>query len=217
MTAKNSNPEHHAIIAHFVQQCEIKTYPAKTTLIHLGQMNETLFYIIKGSVVVASEDNEGKELVLAYLSKNDFFGEIGFFDNLDARLVNVRTRVESKIAQIDHKKFQNLLQNENQKYAASIMYMLTEQMANRLLTTNRNFRDLAFMDAEKRIIRTLLDLCKEPDAMTHPDGMQLHISRQEIGHIVGCSRELVGRVLKELEQKKMISGHGKTIVVFGTR
>jgi CRP/FNR family cyclic AMP-dependent transcriptional regulator len=53
--------------------------------------------------------------------------------------------------------------------------------------------------------------------MTHPDGMQLHISRQEIGRIVGCSREMAGRVLKELERKKLIQSHGKTIIVFGTR
>ena len=47
--------------------------------------------------------------------------------------------------------------------------------------------------------------------------MQLRITRQEIGRIVGCSREMAGRVLKELEQKGLISAHGKTIIVFGTR
>ncbi len=57
----------------------------------------------------------------------------------------------------------------------------------------------------------------KPDAMTHPDGMQLYISRQEIGRIVGCSREVVGRVLKEMEENHLITAHGKTIVVFGTR
>jgi CRP/FNR family transcriptional regulator, cyclic AMP receptor protein len=47
--------------------------------------------------------------------------------------------------------------------------------------------------------------------------MQLYITRQEIGRIVGCSREMAGRVLKELQTKNLISAHGKTIVVFGTR
>ena len=56
-----------------------------------------------------------------------------------------------------------------------------------------------------------------PDAMTHPDGMQIKITRQEIGQIVGCSRETVGRILKMLEEQELISAHGKTIVVFGTR
>jgi CRP/FNR family cyclic AMP-dependent transcriptional regulator len=51
--------------------------------------------------------------------------------------------------------------------------------------------------------------------MTHPDGMQIRISRQEIGRIVGCSREMAGRVLKTLEEQGLISVAGKTIVVFG--
>ncbi|HAU02592.1 MAG TPA: transcriptional regulator Crp, partial [Porticoccaceae bacterium] len=77
--------------------------------------------------------------------------------------------------------------------------------------------DLAFLDVTGRVARTLLDLCKEPDAMTHPDGMQVKITRQEIGRIVGCSREMVGRVLKELEGQGLVSVAGKTMVVFGTR
>jgi CRP/FNR family cyclic AMP-dependent transcriptional regulator len=73
------------------------------------------------------------------------------------------------------------------------------------------------MDVSGRVARTLLDLCKEPDAMTHPDGMQIRITRQELGRIVGCSREMVGRVLKNLEDQHLISVAGKTIVVFGVR
>jgi CRP/FNR family cyclic AMP-dependent transcriptional regulator len=53
--------------------------------------------------------------------------------------------------------------------------------------------------------------------MTHPDGMQIKITRQEIGRIVDCSREMVGRVLKDLEERELVSVAGKTMVVFGTR
>ena len=45
------------------------------------------------------------------------------------------------------------------------------------------------MDVTGRVARTLLELTKEPDSMTHPDGMQIRITRQEIGRIVGCSRD----------------------------
>ncbi|MEG7214794.1 helix-turn-helix domain-containing protein, partial [Pseudomonas aeruginosa] len=65
--------------------------------------------------------------------------------------------------------------------------------------------------------RYMLDLCQQPDAMTHPDGMQIKITRQEIGRIVGCSREMVGRVLKSLEEQGLVHVKGKTMVVFGTR
>jgi CRP/FNR family cyclic AMP-dependent transcriptional regulator len=53
--------------------------------------------------------------------------------------------------------------------------------------------------------------------MTHPDGMQIKITRQELGKIVGCSREMAGRVLKALEEDGLVSVTGKTMVVFGAR
>ena len=62
-----------------------------------------------------------------------------------------------------------------------------------------------------------MEWCKEPDALTHPDGMQIKISRTELGKIVGCSREMVGRVMKNMEQQGLITAKGKTIVVFGAR
>ena len=77
--------------------------------------------------------------------------------------------------------------------------------------------DLAFLDVTGRVARTLLELTKQPDAMTHPDGMQIKITRQEIGRIVGCSREMVGRVLKTLVDQGLVSVKGKTMVVYGTR
>ena len=98
-----------------------------------------------------------------------------------------------------------------------VIFLIACQLASRLLKTNRRLRDLAFMDVSGRIARTLLDLCKEPDAMTHPDGMQIRVTRQELGRIVGCSREVVGRVLKSLAEQDLIFVKGKTIVVYGAR
>jgi len=85
------------------------------------------------------------------------------------------------------------------------------------LQTSRKVSHLAFFDVTGRVASTLLDLCEQPDAMTHPDGMQIRITRQEIGRIVGCSREMVGRVLKNLEAQGLISVKGKTMVIFGAR
>jgi CRP/FNR family cyclic AMP-dependent transcriptional regulator len=98
-----------------------------------------------------------------------------------------------------------------------MLFALARQMATRLRNTSRKVSDLAFLDVTGRVARTLLDLCKQPDAMTHPDGMQIKITRQEIGRIVGCSREMVGRVLKSLEEQGLITARGKTMVVFGAR
>ena len=73
------------------------------------------------------------------------------------------------------------------------------------------------MDVTNRIASTVVDLCQEPDAMSHPSGTQIRVSRQELARIVGCSREMAGRVLKQLEEQGMLHARGKTIVVFRDR
>jgi len=208
---------HQESLDQFLHLCHTRSYPAKATLIRPGDAGDKLLFIIEGSVSVSVDDDEGHELILAYLNKNDFIGEIGVFKGTEIRTVTVRTRSVCKLAEISYDRLKLALTKELRKYAPDILYLLGEQLSARLLITSRKYRDLAFMDVEGRIARTLLDLAKEPDAITHPDGMQLYITRQEIGRIVGCSREMAGRVLKELADKELISAHGKTIVVYGTR
>ncbi len=195
----------------FLDLCHKKRYPKRSVIIHAGDPPETLYYIIKGSVRVMIEDERGHEMVLAYLNKGDFFGEMGLFES-DQRSALVVAREDSEIAEMSYSKFRQLAQQDPQ-----ILFALSSQMAARLRHTSRKVINLAFLDVTGRIAHTLLDLAQQPDAMTHPDGMQIRITRQEIAKIVGCSREMAGRVLKDLEEQGLIHARGKTIVVYGTR
>jgi len=124
----------------------------------------------------------------------------------------VVARAPCEIAEISYAQYRKLV-NEDPE----ILFMLSGQIFDRLIKTSQKVRDLIFLDVSGRIARTLLELSTQPDAMTHPEGMQIKITRQDIAKIVGCSREMAGRVLKELEEDGLISAHGKTIVVRGTR
>tara|TARA_R110001592_G_scaffold57536_15_gene174799 strand:+ start:1223 stop:1861 length:639 start_codon:yes stop_codon:yes gene_type:complete len=203
-----------ADLENFLSHCHRRRYPSKSTLIYAGDASDALYYITEGSVTVIIEDDEGREMIVAYLNKGDFFGEMGVFDEdiPVTRSALVKSRTECEIAEISYTKFREL----NKQYP-DILLALGKQMAKRLRLTTRKVGDLAFLDVTGRVARTLLDLCKQPDAMTHPDGMQIKITRQEIGRIVGCSREMVGRVLKTLEEQGLVQVKGKTMVVYGTR
>ena len=199
-------------IDRFLEHCHRRRYPSKSVIIYAGDAPDVLYYIVEGSVSVLIEDENGHEIVLAYLNKGDFFGEMGLFGEDSTRSAWVRTRTECELAEISYARFRQLSEEDPE-----IVFQLASQMAARLRHTSRKVGDLAFLDVTGRVARTLLDLCKQPDAMTHPDGMQIRITRQEIGRIVGCSREMVGRVLKDLEERGLITARGKTIVVFGAR
>src|SRR5882724_2887134 len=135
-------------INRFLSYCRIRTVPSKTVIIHAGDLPDILYYIISGSVEVMIEDEDGNEMVLAYLNKGQFFGEMGLFYEQPTRSAWVRTRQQSELAE-----------------------------------------------------------------MTHPEGMQIKGSRQELSRLVGCSREMAGRVLKVLEEQGLLRATGKTIVV----
>ena len=72
-------------INRFLSYCRIRAVPSKTVLIHAGDVPDVLYYVIKGSVEVLIEDEEGNEMVLAYLNKGQFFGEMGLFNEQPAR------------------------------------------------------------------------------------------------------------------------------------
>lgn len=205
---KEENPA----ITEFLTHCHKRKYPAKKTIINAGTESDTLYYIVKGSVSVLLEDKDDHEIVLAYLNDGDFFGEMGLFSQPVNRSAWVKARSDCEIAEISYTKFNNMRQE-----IPDVLFEISTQIANRLRKTSRKVGDLAFLDVTGRIAGTLLDLAKQPDAMTHPDGMQIKITRQELGKIVGCSREMAGRVLKILEEQELIDVKGKTIVIFGTR
>jgi CRP/FNR family cyclic AMP-dependent transcriptional regulator len=199
----------------FLAHCHRRRYTARSTIIYAGDRCETLFYIVKGSVTIVIEDDDGREMIIAYLNAGDFFGELGLFEKegvQKARSAWVRAKTECEVAELSYAKFRELTQHDPE-----MLYALGSQMADRLRNTTRKVGDLAFLDVTGRVARALLDLCKQPDAMTHPDGMQIKVTRQEIGRLIGCSREMVGRVLKNLEEQGLVHVKGKTMVVFGTR
>jgi len=142
---------------------------------------------------------------------------MGLFVKADKRVVTLRTRSPVELAEISYERLHQLLTGPLSADAPKLLYVIGGQLSKRLLETSRKASRLAFLDVGSRIIRALHDLCQEPDAMSHPQGTQIRVSRQEIARIVGCSREMAGRVLKQLQEQGLLHARGKTIVVYGTR
>jgi len=195
----------------FLASAHKRRYPKGSTIIYAGEDSDSIYYITNGSVTVLIEDDSGREIIVAYLNKGDFFGEMALFGE-GTRTAWVKAKTDCDVAELGYSKFVDL-----SKQDSGMLFELTSQIVERLGKTTQKVGDLAFLDVTGRVARQLLDLCDQPDAMTHPEGMQIKITRQEIGRLVGCSREMVGRVLKTLEDQGLVTVKGKTMVVLGTR
>jgi len=173
-----------------LKRAYINRYPKRTTIVDAGSESKSLYLILKGSVSIILREDDEREIVVAYLNAGDFFGEMG-------------------IAEVTYENFHEL-----SKQYPDLSYAVFAQLVRRLKNTTRKVTDLAFIDVSGRIARCLIDLSSQPEAMILPNGRQIRITRQEIGRIVGCSREMVGRVLKTLEEQGMIETDGKAILIF---
>jgi len=176
-------------ITRFLSHCERHEVPKKGLILRAGAPADKLYYMIEGAASVIDSDEEGNEIILAYLNAGDFIGELGLFYKTNERTANIRARTACVLAEIEYANLHQLFEYELKNEHPHILTAVGLQLAQRLLQTSRRVTRLAFMDVHGRIARTLSELCSQPDAKTHPKGMQLHISRQEIARIVGCKRE----------------------------
>jgi len=206
-----------AALERFLAQCHRRRYPTRTDVFRPGDPAGTLYYLISGSVSIITEEDDGRELVLGYLGTGEFVGEMGLFIESEKRGVALRTRTPCELAEISYERLYQLLLGPLVTDAPKLLYAIGAQLSQRLIDTSRKAGRLAFLDVTDRIVRTLHDLARESDAMSHPQGTQLRVSRQELARLVGCSREMAGRVLKKLEAEGKLHARGKTVVLYGTR
>ncbi|APP76330.1 cAMP-activated global transcriptional regulator CRP [Xanthomonas codiaei] len=219
-TVRNATPSlalDAGTIERFLAHSHRRRYPTRTDVFRPGDPAGTLYYVISGSVSIIAEEDDDRELVLGYFGSGEFVGEMGLFIESDTREVILRTRTQCELAEISYERLQQLFQTSLSPDAPRILYALGVQLSKRLLDTTRKASRLAFLDVTDRIVRTLHDLSKEPEAMSHPQGTQLRVSRQELARLVGCSREMAGRVLKKLQADGLLHARGKTVVLYGTR
>ena len=206
-----------ASMAVFLSHMHRRKHAARTDVFRPGDAANTLFYVTSGSLSIITEEPDGRELVLGYVNQGEFIGELGLFYSTDKREVVLRTKTPCELAEIGYEQLQELFAGALAKECPKIIYAIGAQISKRLLDTSRKASRLAYLDVANRILRTLHDLCQEPDALSHPKGMQIRVSRQELSRITGWSREMAGRVLKQLEEQNLLHARGKTIVVYGTR
>jgi len=192
----------------FIAMAHKRSYPPKHGIFQAGENPQSLFLILTGSVSVLVEDEHGREMVLAYLNAGEFFGEMGLFPQQQTRTAIVRTRAATLLAEVTYAAFRKFAHEH-----PDIMFEVAGQLAARLRDTSGRLRDLTFVDVAGRLARTLIDLTKQPDAKPHARGIVVRISRQELARLVGCSREMAGRVLKKLEEDGVVNSQGRSIIV----
>ena len=183
----------------------VRRYNANTTILNDGDTSNALYIINKGKVKVCIANEQGREVVIAQLSDDEHFGEMSLIDD-KPRSASIITRTDCEISLIQKDDFQSLLAS-NPELSLAVMKGLSE----RLRQADRKIETLALMDVYGRIARALLDM-----AVDNGDGrlrVEEKLTQSDLASIVGSSREMVNRILKDLTTGGYISREDKQIYI----
>jgi CRP/FNR family cyclic AMP-dependent transcriptional regulator len=173
-------------------------------VLRAGEETDALYVILSGRVKVLIPDKHGREVILAVMGPNEFFGEMGLLDQ-QARSASVETLETSKMVRLSKAGFFGCLENN-----FGLAMLIIRNLVKRLRDADRQIESLALVDVYGRVARLLLDMAQNDDG-------QLKIAtappKQEIARMIGASREMVSRVVKDLQDRGLIRAEGREIFV----
>lgn len=173
-----------------------------------GTKPETLYLILSGNVAVESLDADGNELLLAYMFPGDYFGEMGLFPDVDTRSACIRTRSECLLLEIAYPKFLELAQRHS-----SLWLELAGQLAARLRNVNRRLAAMPVLHSSERLWTVLREFAERSDARRTEQGREIRLTRDELGKLAGCSRDVAGLALRDFEIEGRLIRQGHKLIV----
>jgi len=181
-------PEHQlAVLTSVVSR---KGFPRGTTIIAAGDMTESLYVVISGRLKVMMSDDEGREVILAILGPSEFFGEMGLLDD-HPRSASVVAIEACELLMLAKRDFKKCLA-ENFEMTMTVMRGLVK----RLREADQKIGSLALMDVYGRVARLLFEMSETVDGQKI---VTKKLAKQDIAKMIGASREMVSRVMKDLQ------------------
>jgi CRP/FNR family transcriptional regulator, cyclic AMP receptor protein len=175
-------------------------------IVEQGKKSNYLAIFLTGRGRVLTTDSRGREVILATMNPGDYVGEMSLIDN-QPHSATVRAELQTDALILGRVEFARSLADNT-----SMAYAVMKGLVQRLRHADRTIESLALLDVYGRVARVLMEFAK-PDA----HGLLViheRVSRQDVAKMIGASREMVSRVMKDLEERGFIetSAGGQTII-----
>ena len=173
-------------------------------VIGAGDPTDSLYIVINGRLKVLMSDEQGREVILSILGPGEFFGEMGLLDDRP-RSASVVTLEACELLTISKTEFKRSLADNS-----DLSLMVMRGLVKRLREADRKIGSLALMDVYGRVARLLLEMAED---IGGEKVVVKKLSKQDIAKMIGASREMVSRVMKDLQLGGYIEVRGRSIAL----
>jgi CRP-like cAMP-binding protein len=185
-----------------------RRYRRGEIIVEHGRKSNALFILLTGRARVLTSDSRGREVILAVLHPGHYVGEMSLIDN-EPHSATVRAEVQTDMLILGRTEFARCLPENS-----SLSYAILRGLVSRLRQADRQIESLALLDVYGRVARTLLDMAEMQGDVRI---IRNKVSRQDLAKIVGASREMVSRVMKDLEERGMVETQENGSVIIKDR
>jgi CRP/FNR family cyclic AMP-dependent transcriptional regulator len=173
----------------------LRAIPRNTVVLSAGDSTDNIYFVLSGALKVQVSDEDGREVILSKLGPGELFGEMGVLDD-HPRSATVLAVESSQVVVMGKADFKQCLV-DNPDVSLFIMRNLTK----RLRMADRNIESLALLDVYGRVARLLLESAENVDGRKV---VTQKLTKQDIGKMIGASREMVSRVMRDLAVQGLI-------------
>jgi CRP/FNR family transcriptional regulator, cyclic AMP receptor protein len=180
-----------------------RRFPAKAVIVSEGDRTDSIFIILEGRAKAYVSDESGREVMLSVMGPGEYFGEIALDEGpRSASVMSIEPCVLSVVSRADLDEFIRA----NPRFASHFI----NRLIGRIRTLTKNVGSLALMDAYGRVARLLLESSVTEDGIQY---VPERLTQAEIASRVGCTREMVSKIFKDLVQGHYISLQPDRIVI----
>jgi CRP/FNR family cyclic AMP-dependent transcriptional regulator len=172
------------------QHANTRTFPKNAILITEGDDTDSLYIIESGKVRIFMSNPDGKEIILNEQGPGEHFGELALIDDAP-RSASVMALEKTRVSIISRQDFRQVLGKH-----PDLAFSLIRDLSRRIRVLSENVKDLALLDVYGRVAKTLLGMAKDTDGRLV---IEHRPTQQDIANHIGASREMVARILKDLE------------------
>jgi CRP/FNR family cyclic AMP-dependent transcriptional regulator len=180
----------------------VKAYPKNAVIVSEGDRSDSLYVILTGKVKVYLADEEGKEMVLNTQGPGEYFGEIILDEG--PRSASVMTLEPSKFSIVSREQFNDFLAQNHE-----VTLELVRSLIHRVRELTKKVSELALLDVYGRVRGLLLELATEQDGKLVVE----RLTQQDMASRVGCAREMISRILKDLRTGGYIKDDGERLII----
>jgi CRP/FNR family cyclic AMP-dependent transcriptional regulator len=181
-----------------------RSYPRGSFILRAGEETDALHIILSGRAKVLIPDEEGHQVILTVMGSDEFFGEMGLLDDLP-RSASVETLEACETLRLSKAGFTNVLKDNFE-----LAMLIIRNLVRRMRDADRKIESLALIDVYGRVARLLIDMAQNVEGKWVVERAP---PKQEIARMIGASREMVSRVVKDLHRKGLIRAEKRRIYV----